>query len=313
MPLVIYAQPGSTAPTCLKLTTNSDLCAISPGTISSDGFDDVCTLVDCCNGSHTASVKLQSGSTIACSNADCTNVCNLSIARSGLGIEACNTVCNPPAPVPESHPSFDGGICCGVDGKAGKGVTLGCSVNAGISTSPSKGCDVSVPIVEAPLKIPSPTTFGIPLSVGVAFCCSIGLDSEGTCELSCTDDLGVGYKGAGCSLGNKFWNAPCSALRGFNHLYLPEIPGEDHLLPPPTMCYSGGCCNPDNPQRCNERGCDPLPPPRDTLGRLLCNLSPVMFNDKVKCASKLYSCCDGGYCHPWCYVAIANAPVLCDS
>ena len=78
---------------CLPLTTNSDLCASPPGTISNDGFDDVCVLVECCNGQSNPTVEIPSGSLVTCSDVNCTSVCNLASMRNG-GNEACNSICS---------------------------------------------------------------------------------------------------------------------------------------------------------------------------------------------------------------------------
>lgn len=96
---VLYMRSAVAASTCLPLITDCSICAISPGIISSDGFDDVCNLVDCCNGGSTLSVKIPSGSTIACKDVDCKSVCNLSLARNGGNDanEACINTCTPPS------------------------------------------------------------------------------------------------------------------------------------------------------------------------------------------------------------------------
>jgi hypothetical protein len=80
--IVLYTKLLEAAGTCLLLTINSDLCANPPGTISSDGFDDVCVLVGCCNGGSNVDVDIPSGSFITCLNVNCTSVCDLSNTRS---------------------------------------------------------------------------------------------------------------------------------------------------------------------------------------------------------------------------------------
>jgi hypothetical protein len=92
--IVLYAKLVATAAPCFPLTTDG-LCASSPGTKSSDGFDDVCVLVACCNSGSPAAVELPSGKNIACLNVNCKSVCSLANMRSGLGNEACNDVCVP--------------------------------------------------------------------------------------------------------------------------------------------------------------------------------------------------------------------------
>lgn len=87
---------GSSAnSTCLPLTTDDALCANPPGTIASDGFDDVCNLVDCCNRGNTQAVELPSGKSIICSTANCTSICSLSNMRRNLTGEACVSSCTP--------------------------------------------------------------------------------------------------------------------------------------------------------------------------------------------------------------------------
>lgn len=83
---------------CLPLITDGTLCADPPGTISSDGFDDVCNLVQCCNGGNTPTVELPSGLTILCLDANCNSICTLSNMRSSLANEACDSTCPPPNP-----------------------------------------------------------------------------------------------------------------------------------------------------------------------------------------------------------------------
>ncbi|PMD36357.1 hypothetical protein L207DRAFT_602431 [Hyaloscypha variabilis F] len=92
--IVLYAKLVARAAPCFPLTTDA-LCASSPGTISSDGFDDVCVLVACCNSGSPAAVELPSGKNITCLNVNCKSVCSLANMRSGLGNEACNDVCVP--------------------------------------------------------------------------------------------------------------------------------------------------------------------------------------------------------------------------
>lgn len=89
----VYGSSSNTITACLPLTTDSGLCAIPPGTISSDGLDDVCVLVACCNGGNTVTVQIPSGSYIACLDVNYTSVCDLSNIRSGLGNEACDSTC----------------------------------------------------------------------------------------------------------------------------------------------------------------------------------------------------------------------------
>lgn len=309
--IVLFTASATVAGTCLPLTTNSSLCADPPGTISSDGFDDVCVLVACCNGGNTLTAEIPSGSVIACSDVNCTSVCNLSIARSGLGIEACNNVCNPPAAAPlEAHPAYDGGICCAVEASTRDGIDLGCSLDLGYGIAPNVGCGIEIPIPGLDIRIPSPAKFPISLTLGVAFCCGISLNAvTGDCELECSRQLGIGLSGAGCSHGSPVGNpVPCSALRGFNRISS-VFPGASGFLPPPTYCFRDGCCVGAN---CNPNGCDPLPPPRDANGRQLCNLFPTLLEADTKCASKLFSCCDVGYCKPWCYVAIPGVSPYCE-
>ncbi|KAN0075702.1 hypothetical protein V8E54_006972 [Elaphomyces granulatus] len=74
------------------------------GTVSSDGHDDVCVLTSCCTGSGTQTVEIPDGTNIACSNVNCTNVCQLSQMRTSLGGEACNQVCTPPATLQQQPP-----------------------------------------------------------------------------------------------------------------------------------------------------------------------------------------------------------------
>lgn len=105
--VALYENFLAAAGTCLPLTTDSNLCSNPPGTTSSDGLDDVCVLVACCNGGDTAAVEIPSGSSIACPNVNCTSVCDLSNMRSGLGIEACDSTCTPPA-----QPSGSGDLTC---------------------------------------------------------------------------------------------------------------------------------------------------------------------------------------------------------
>jgi hypothetical protein len=91
---ILYPGVLSSTPPCYPLTTNG-LCAASPGTISSDGFDDVCVLVPCCNAASPSSVEIPSGSTILCFNVNCESVCSLANQRNLLGNEACDSTCVP--------------------------------------------------------------------------------------------------------------------------------------------------------------------------------------------------------------------------
>jgi hypothetical protein len=83
---------------CLPLTTQSSLCAFAPGTIASDGNDDVCNLALCCVGSNLQTVEIPNGQNIKCSDVNCPNVCKLSQDRASLGTESCNTACTPQPP-----------------------------------------------------------------------------------------------------------------------------------------------------------------------------------------------------------------------
>jgi hypothetical protein len=90
------------------LTSASDdgLCAFPPGTIASDGQDDVCPLVACCTGSGnqaSVDVVIPSGAAIFCAGVNCMNVCNLAIQRTGLGTQACSQACIPQSPPAPSH------------------------------------------------------------------------------------------------------------------------------------------------------------------------------------------------------------------
>src|SRR5271155_5870170 len=95
--------------TCLPLTTSSNLCSSPPGTNASDGLDDVCVLVACCNGGNAINAQLPNLALIPCNTVNCFNVCTLSIMRSNLGAEACDSTCIPPSP--PSEPTYDMGIC----------------------------------------------------------------------------------------------------------------------------------------------------------------------------------------------------------
>jgi hypothetical protein len=100
---VLFTALATVAGTCLPLTTNSNLCANPPGTISSDGRDDVCVLVACCNPGSPIVVEIPSGSFIACSDVNCTSVCDLSNMRSSLGGEACDSTCTAPTAPPNNN------------------------------------------------------------------------------------------------------------------------------------------------------------------------------------------------------------------
>lgn len=89
---------GGVASTCLPLTVDDKLCANTPGTISSDGFDDVCNMVNCCNGGNTQAIELPSGKSITCGTANCTSICSLSKMQGNLGTEACVSSCTPSSP-----------------------------------------------------------------------------------------------------------------------------------------------------------------------------------------------------------------------
>jgi hypothetical protein len=71
--------------------------------VSSDGYDDVCVLTGCCTGIGIQTAEIPDGTNIACSNVNCTSVCQLSQMRSGLGAEACTEVCTPPTTPPPSQ------------------------------------------------------------------------------------------------------------------------------------------------------------------------------------------------------------------
>lgn len=101
--IVLFTALATAAGTCLPLTTNNNLCANPPGTISSDGFDDVCVLVACCNPGNPITVEIPSGSFIACSDVNCTSVCDLSNMRSSLGGEACDSTCTAPTAPPNTQ------------------------------------------------------------------------------------------------------------------------------------------------------------------------------------------------------------------
>src|SRR5437868_7245410 len=63
--------------------------------MSSDGLDDVCLLVACCNSRAPARVEIPDGSNLACFDVNCRSVCGLVSARSTLGGEACDNTCVP--------------------------------------------------------------------------------------------------------------------------------------------------------------------------------------------------------------------------
>jgi hypothetical protein len=94
---VLFPIIVTAASSCLPLTTNSGLCAVAPGTTSSDNHDDVCVLVECCKlpaPQRPQTVELPSGVIVNCKDAVCPNVCKLSIDRIPLGGEACIDTCN---------------------------------------------------------------------------------------------------------------------------------------------------------------------------------------------------------------------------
>ncbi|KAF4624620.1 hypothetical protein G7Y89_g13550 [Cudoniella acicularis] len=98
----LFMKFSAATDTCLPLTTDTALCSIPPGIISSDGQDDVCVLVACCNGEDTPEVEIPSGSFIDCLSVNCTSVCSLSQVRNGLSNEACDNTCTPPIPAVSS-------------------------------------------------------------------------------------------------------------------------------------------------------------------------------------------------------------------
>jgi len=104
--LALYMKIAAAVDTCWVLTTYSSLCAYPPGTSSSDGFDDVCLLVECCTGQSPLTVQIPSGEVIPCIYVMCSNVCRLEIDRTTLGGEACVSTCNPPSgsPAPNIGP-----------------------------------------------------------------------------------------------------------------------------------------------------------------------------------------------------------------
>jgi hypothetical protein len=66
---------------------NVEICAEPPGTISTDGCDDVCLLVECCNGWQTETgvptVQLPNGKSVDCTSVNCGNVCRMACDREG--------------------------------------------------------------------------------------------------------------------------------------------------------------------------------------------------------------------------------------
>lgn len=76
---------------------NGNQCAVPPGTIATDGCDDVCLLVGCCNGWQTgttpSTVTLPDGNVVNCANVNCGNVCRMACDRVNTA-EGCNSVCS---------------------------------------------------------------------------------------------------------------------------------------------------------------------------------------------------------------------------
>ena len=90
------------------------ICGKPPVGISTDGCDEVCTLAKmCCNGwqaNTSGSVKLLSGSTAACSQVDCGNVCRMACDRQGIA-ESCSSVCTSNMAYGDAYVFVRPGVC----------------------------------------------------------------------------------------------------------------------------------------------------------------------------------------------------------
>jgi hypothetical protein len=96
-PAVPNPQPGPAPTTPLNFIPiiNPTICASPPGNVATDGCDDVCILVGCCNGwtsEQSGSVTLQNGDNIPCSSVNCGNVCRMACDRDPTP-EGCNKLC----------------------------------------------------------------------------------------------------------------------------------------------------------------------------------------------------------------------------
>jgi hypothetical protein len=101
-PVVPNPQPGpapSVAPLNFIPIISSEVCAVPPGNIATDGCDDVCLLVACCDGwkvkPNSSPVKLQNNETVNCSAVNCGNVCRMACDREPTG-ESCSDTCEAP-------------------------------------------------------------------------------------------------------------------------------------------------------------------------------------------------------------------------
>lgn len=95
--LLLARQALGQAPPVLPIfmTSNGNVSAPYPGTKASDGYDDVCPLIDCCSnwqpGPGTAFIPSQQ--TISCADVFCQNVCRFACDRSGSADTTCGTTC----------------------------------------------------------------------------------------------------------------------------------------------------------------------------------------------------------------------------
>jgi hypothetical protein len=148
---------------CLPLTLHSSLCAYPPGTVASDGYDDVCVLTSCCIGSKIQTVEIPNGQNIPCNNVNCTSVCQLSQNRATLGEEACDSTCTP-----QPRPQGLGSDCVGdckdsIWAETTEGSAAGlCEflVEAGDEAAAAARCEPKAAVACAPLEesaaIPEP-------------------------------------------------------------------------------------------------------------------------------------------------------------
>lgn len=88
--LVLYPYSAGFIP-----IVDTEICAMPPGVIATDGCDDICNLVGCCSGWETdgiGSEELPSGEYVDCSGVNCGNVCRMACDRVTTD-EPCNKVC----------------------------------------------------------------------------------------------------------------------------------------------------------------------------------------------------------------------------
>jgi len=92
------AQSPPPLPVFTPANTNQTIYSIFPGTMSSDGFDEVCLLAQCCPNwvSRSGTTTLVTNTAVNCSDVVCPNACRFACDRSFLnsGAEACTTNCS---------------------------------------------------------------------------------------------------------------------------------------------------------------------------------------------------------------------------